>query len=151
MSPLGFACATGGLDRKTSTLLEGSASLFRMVPSGFLLGLCVVAVAFSGLAVAHSFLTRRSDWPRLALQTLQEQTSRLEGLEQSWRTYKIGIDETLDAMDELRSRTETARKRVTASETRQKQREAQEQQPPSDLTAAQAANLMWRQHKAGRG
>jgi len=117
---------------------------------GTLLALAVVAVALSALAAAYTFLTRRSDWPGLALQSLQETALRLEALEQSWRTYKIGLDETLEAMDELRARTETARKRTVASETRQRGRGLVVDQEEPQMTPAQEANARWRQHKAGR-
>jgi len=123
-----------------------------MIPQGAVLALVVVALAVSLAAIAHSVLTRRSDWPTLALKSLQDTLGRLEGIEQSWRTYKVGIDEQLDAMDDLRARTETARKRAAAVETRRNQVEGaqaqQEEQP--QMSPAQEANLRWRQHKSGR-
>jgi len=122
-----------------------------MVSGGALLGVCIVSMSLSVLAVAYTFLTRRSEWPGLALQRLQEITLRLESLEQSWRSYKIGMDETLEATDQLRARTETARKRAAASESRQRSREGGDvpEEGPT-LSPAQQANALWRQRKAGR-
>jgi len=121
-----------------------------MIPQGAVLAIVVVALALSGVALAHSLLTRRSDGPQMALNSLTEQLARLESLEHSWRAYKGGMDEQLEAMDDLRARTETARKRAAAVETRRVQAEGGGQQEEPPMTAAQQANLMWRQHKAGR-
>jgi len=114
-----------------------------MVTLGTILAISLLALGVSVVAVAHSYATRDRSWPNRALRAVNETNDRQEVMEQAWRTFKLGIDEQLEAMSDVHERIETKRRRVSSSEARQNS-----QAPPAPvLSPAQHANLLWRQHK----